>query len=211
MSAKVNIRDGEGAGFVAGVTAQNALKVTNLPTSAIGIPPSVLTSQRILREQFKDSGGGISQVVDGSVTPIEFTIKAEVGVTKWVTGFRQIIESTSLRLDNTEFNQYGSATPGNTPLTNGIVIEATQTGVTTLITAVPIGILGDYLQWCESDFVNLVGIVPGGGDYAQFDFTFDAPIVLTEGSLDEIVIRIQDDLTALTTQFANARGYQEFI
>jgi hypothetical protein len=72
-------------------------------------------------------------------------------------------------------------------------------------------VIGDFLTYAD-DFTNLVNSVGTQEDYLAFDFLFEsrAPVVLTEGTLDSITIRINDDLTAIDKQVAIARGYQEF-
>lgn len=209
MGVKTEIKDGLGSSRTASVTSQNALLVSVLPQSSRGIPPEDLSNLRQLREYFTNAGSEL-QNVDGSVTPVSFNVQATASVTKWVTGFKLVVESSQLDLTSNEFQRYGNA-GGATGLTNGVDIEAFQSGVTTAITAQPVVSMGDYLSWCDSDkFVNIVGVAAGGADYVNFTFSFPQPIVLTEGSSDRLTIRINDNLSTLTTQFAIAEGYQEF-
>jgi hypothetical protein len=210
MSVKSEIVDGLGTGVTANVTPQNALLVSVLPQSSKGIPPNDLSNLRQLREYLVDSGGSNDQRVDGSTTPVEFTVSAAASITKWVTGIKIVVESTQLDLVSNEFRRYGSA-GGATGLTNGIEIEAVQSGTVTSITAEPVRNMGRYLNWAENNYINLVGVGPGGADYVNWEFTFTQPIVLTEGSSDKVVFRVNDDLTSLTTHFTIARGYQEFV
>jgi hypothetical protein len=210
MSAKITIKDGEGSGEVAGVTSFNALKVTTVPLPSGDVPPGVLTSQRFFSEVFSDSTNSTDQRVVGTLaSPVLFTLGADEGVTKYVTSFRMIIESPALNLGNTEFNRYGAAAaaPG---LTNGILLQVEQGGVTVPINAQPILTMGDYVNWSQ-DFTNLLGVASAAADYVNFDFIFPVPIVLPQGTADRLVIQIRDDLTALTSQFTLARGYQEFV
>ena len=192
------------------VTEQNALLVSVLPQSSKGIPPSDIANLRQLREYFVEPGGSESQAVDGSTTPVEFSVSASVNVTKWINGMRLIVESTQLDLASTEFRRYGSA-GGASGLTNGMEIEAVQGGVTTALTTEPVVNMGRWLNWAETQFQNFVGVAPGGADYAQFNFLFSQPVVLTEGTTDRLLFRVNDDLTGLTAQYAIARGYQEFV
>ena len=211
MTARVEIKDGTGSGAVAQVSsATNALLVQQLPESGRGVPAGDLSSLRQLRSYFTDASGSNAQNVDGSTTPVEFSILAEPSITKWVTGFRLILEGTNLEIATNDFRRYGNATTAGTPLTNGVEIEAVQSGVTTAIAAEPVGDIGDYLQWAD-DFVALTNAVSSQSDYLHFDFTFDRPVVLTEGTLDALTIRINDDLTPIDKHIAVARGYQEFV
>jgi hypothetical protein len=212
MSVKSQILDGSGSGYSAQVGANHALLVQLLPETSRGVPPSDLSSLRLLREFFVDSSGSSLQRVNGSVTPVEFSIRASSTTTKWITGFRQIIQSADTQIATQDFRRYSiTAAPG---LTNGIQIEALQGGITVPIASAPIQKLGDYLNYANS-FVSLAAAITAAIDYIQFDFDLPKPIVLTAGSTDRLTIRIRDDLTAALsappdgTQYAIATGYQE--
>ena len=214
MSVKTEIQDGGGSSRTASVTEDRALLVTSLPTSSQGVPSSVLTRLRQLREFFTDSAGATNQRVDGSTTPVEYTVEAAPNLTKWITGFRIIIEANGFEISTADFRDYGAT--GSPGLTNGIDIEAFQGGVTTSISASPIQTSGDYLNYAD-DFTNFVNAITSQADYLQFVFKLDEPVVLTDGSEDKLIIRINDDLvTALQStvgaqQYAIARGYQETV
>lgn len=211
MTARIEIKDGTGSGAVAQVSSStNALLVQQLPESGRGVPANDLSSLRQLRNFFTDSSGSADQNVDGSTTPVDFNILAEPNTTKWVVGFRLILEGSNLEISTNDFRRYGNATTAGTALTNGVEIEANQGGVVTSIAAAPVGTIGAYLQWAD-DFLNLINSVGTQEDYLHFDFTFDRPVVLTEGTLDSLTIRINDDLTSIDKQIAIARGYQEFV
>lgn len=212
MAVKSEIKDGQGTGRTASVTSANALLVQVLPQSSKGIPPDDLASLRQLREFFVDSGGSESQIVDGSTTPVEFRVAAAANVTKWVTGFRLIIQGQNCDIATQDFRRYAQTAGG---LANGVEIEAFQGGATTDIAAAPITILGEYLNY-NGEFVNLTAAISPSVDYIRFDFAFSTPIVLAEGSSDALIIRINDDLTAAlanadSAQYAIAAGYQESV
>lgn len=209
MTVRTEIKDGLGGGRAASVTEQNALLVSVLPQSSKGVPASDLANLRQLRAYFEDGGGSNAQNVDGSTTPVEFSVSTVSGLTKWIVGFRLILEGARLEISTQDFRRYGNAatSPG---LTNGVEVEAVQSGATVPITVEPVVTIGDYLQWAD-DFVNLINSVGTTEDYLHFDFSFDRPVVLVEGSTDRLVIRINDDLTAIDKQIAVARGYQEFL
>lgn len=214
MPVKGEIKDGQGTGRTAAVTPQNALLVSVLPQSSKGIPPDDLASLRQLREFFTDGTGSEDQIVDGSVTSVEFSVTAATGITKWVTGFRLIVQGQTTDLSSQDFRRYAqTSSPG---LTNGVQIETVQSGSTTVITgAGAVRSMGQYLRYAD-DFVNIVSAISANVDYLHFDFTFDNPVVLTEGSTDRVLIRIRDDLTAAlsasdSAQFAIVRGYQESV
>jgi len=215
MPVKTEIKDGRGSARTVSVTDANALLVSVLPQSSKGIPPDDLASLRQLREFFVDGTGSESHVVDGSTSSVEFSVTAQIGITRWITGFRLIIQGQNTDLSSNDFRRYSATAAG---LTNGVEIEAIQGGVTTVITgAGAVTDMGQYLRYAD-DFTNIVSAISANVDYLHFDFTFDQPVVLTEGTSDRLVIRINDDLTAAynvpsadTAQYAVARGYQESV
>ena len=213
MSVKAEIVDGTGTATTAQVLDSRALLVSILPQSSKGIPPDDLANLRQLREFFVESGGSESQVVDGSVSAVEFRVTSSPSVTKWITGFRIIIQGQNTQLASNDFRRYSQTPPG---LANGIDIEAFQGGIVTVFTAAgPIQKLGDFLNYAD-DFTNFVSAISANVDYVKFDFEFDQPVVLAEGGTDTLTIRINDDLTAALSdpdaaQYAIARGYQESV
>jgi hypothetical protein len=214
MSVKTRLHDGLGTGRTVSVTPSNALLVQVLPETSKGVPSADLSALKLLQEFFVDSTGSSDQRVNGSVTPVEFSVTASASRTKWITGFRIIIEADGFELATADFRDYGNtASPG---LTNGVQIEAFQGGITTAIAAEPIRNAGDFLNYAD-DFTNLINAISAQSDYLMFMFEFDTPVVLTEGSTDRLTIRIRDNLitalvsTATPRQYAIARGYQEAL
>lgn len=212
MSVKTEIIDGKGRGRSAEVTPGGTLLVTPQTETARGIDPARLANQLVLSERFTDENGSSEQVVDGSVTPVDFSIRAEQGVTKWVTGFRLIIIGPNLDISTNQLRRYGAAAAG---LTNGIQIESFQAGETANITANPVQTIADYFLY-QDDFLSLVSSISNNEDLLTFDFLFVRPVVLVEGSTDEVIIRIRDDMTAAlntvnASQFAISRGWKELL
>ena len=209
---KSEILDGKGRGRSAEVTPSGTLLVTPQTETARGVEPETIANQLVLSEQFTDSSGSPEQAVDGSVTPVEFAIRAEQGFTKWVRGFRLIIIGPNLDISTNQLRRYGAAGGG---LTNGIQIETFQSGETANITANPVLTIADYFLY-QNDFTSLVGAISNNEDLLTIDFGFPRPVVLVEGSTDEVIIRIRDDLTAAlntanASQTAIARGWKELL
>lgn len=213
MSLRSRIVDGLGSAREVSVTPNNALLVQTLPDTSKGVPPADLSNLRLLQEFFVDSLGSSDQRVNGSVTPVEFSVSAAAALTKWITGFRIIIEADNFELGTSDFREYGTVVAG---LPNGIQIETFQGGITTSISPEPIRTAGDYLNYAVR-FVNFTNAISAQSDYLQIVFDFDKPVVLTEGSTDRLIIRIRDNLiaalvsTATPRQYALARGYQESV
>lgn len=208
MTIKLHIGDGEGTGLVAGVTESHALKVQVLPQSSRGVAPEDLSNLRQLREYLTDGTGSSAMNVNGGVTPVEFSVDAEVGITRWITGMRILMEGADLEINTNDFRRFGQAATG--ALAVGVEIEADQAGAVTAIASEPIVYLGDFLNYAD-EYTNLVNSVSSQSDFISFIVRFDAPIVLTEGSSDRLLVRINDDLTAIDSFQCIARGYQEFL
>jgi hypothetical protein len=212
MSVKTEILDGKGRGRSAEVTPGGTLLVTPQTETARGIDPETIANQLVLSERFVDESGSFEQAVDGSVTPVEFAIRAEQGFTKWVKGFRLVIIGPNLDISTNQLRRYGAAAAG---LTNGIQIESFQSGETASVTAAPVLTIADYFLY-QDDFLSLVSAISNNEDLLTFDFGFVRPVVLVEGSTDEVIIRIRDDLTAAlntanASQFAISRGWKELL
>lgn len=212
MSVKTEIIDGKGRGRSAEVTPAGTLLVVPQTETARGIDAETIANQLVLSERFTDSAGAFEQVVDGSVTPVEFAIRAEQGFTKWIRGFRLVIIGPNLDINSNQLRRYGALAGG---LTNGIEIESFQSGETANIAATPIQTIADYFLY-QDDFTSLTGAISATEDLLTIDFLFARPVVLVEGTNDEVIIRIRDDLTAAlnttdATQSAIARGWKETL
>jgi len=145
MPVKTEIKDGQGTGRTANVTEANALLVSVLPQTSKGIPPDDLASLRQLREFFVDAAGSEDQIVDGSTTPVEFKVLAATSVTKWITGFRLIIQGQNTDISTQDFRRYAQTNPG---LAVGVEIETFQSGITTAITGA--GAVQDMVSICAT-------------------------------------------------------------
>ena len=208
MTLCTKIEDGLGTGKTAQVTPRNSVLVQVAPVSAAGLSTDDLTSLRLKREYFTDSAGSEAMNVDGSTTPVEFSIESEVRFTKWVTAFRLQLEGTNLDMSTQDFRRFGAATSPNNSLTNGIDIFSVQSGETIDIAVEPIAFAGDFFDYAD-EYLNLANSIATNEDFLQFRFTLDKPIILPAESADKLVIRINDDLTAIDKIVAIARGYKE--
>jgi hypothetical protein len=123
-----------------------------------------------------------------------------------------VVIGPNLDINSNQLRRYGAAGTG---LTNGIEIESFQEGETANIAAAPIQTIADYFIY-QDDFTSLTGAITNNDDLLTIDFLFARPVVLVEGTTDEVTIRIRDDLTAAlntadSSQFAIARGWKEIL
>lgn len=211
MPINAEIKDGLGSSRAASVIPSSALLVAPVPTTARGIASATVANLRQVVETFTDSAGSQSQAVDGSTVPVEFALRAKTGFTRWLTGYRVIIFGERMNLGSSgEIRRYASQVGG---LATGIDVEIEQQGQTLSVTTAPVQTIGDWLLYSD-DFTNLVNAVSSSEDFLRLDFKFPSPVVLTEGTQDRLLIRINDDMTAaLATanadQFTIGIGYEE--
>jgi len=208
MSVRGIIEDGQGSGREATVTNRRALLVQLTPDTSIGLAPEVLTSIRLSREYFSDSAGSVDINVDGSVSPVQFDVSAEVGQTKWVTGFKIQFEAQNMNIGaSQEIRRFGNAS-GTTGLAVGLEIFTVQSGERVDIVIDPAKSTGDLISYGDT-YLNFVDAVSANVDMLQINFSFDKPVVLPDGSNDRVVFQVNDDLTPLDLFRVVARGYKE--
>lgn len=210
MSLKTTIENGLGIEYLAEVTSSHALRVTQTERKASEIPPEELTARKQFRDFLRIDGiadASTSMLVDGSTTPMNFSMTSEEGKVKWVTRTRLILNGDNLELNTNDFRRYGDAAiaPG---LTNGCEFFVGQSGEEISLFASPVVTIGDYMNY-QDDFENLVNAISAQSDFLLFDFIFPEPIALAAGVFDSIVFRINDDLTAIDAQYMLVSGYQE--
>ena len=203
----MELKDGEGTARVAGVTETHALKVAVVEQSALAISVSELTRYKQFRG-FLTNGGSEDMTVDGSSTPQVFEQAAEEERVIWVTAVRLLFNGSNMEMDTNDFRRFGDATASNTPLTNGVELFITQSGVETALYASAVTRMGDFYDYAD-DSLNIKNSIDTSSDFLYFDFKFDVPVVLPAGSADRIGVRVQDDLTPLDRFVGITRGYQE--
>lgn len=212
MSWDVRILSGKDD-IAADVTKDNALKVS-LTGGMFGNPteqtPEELTSIRYFSSYLTDSGSSKDMNIDGSVTPVEFTEDAQQDRIKWITRIRIVIWGDEWEINSNDFRRFGSATAINTPLTNGVTFEVVQGGITTSIFTDPVTTAGDFFDYIE-DYDNFVNAIDAQSDFLRMDLEFVEPIVLPPTVTDQLVMTIQDDLTALDRFRVALSGFQEYI
>ena len=208
---KTHISDGSGTGRQAAVTENNALRVQVVPETSKGVPPDDLANLRLLRRFLLSNGGGSPNMnINGAVTPTEFLIGSELGVTKWVTSMRILLEGASLEMNTADFRRFGASTTVGVGLANGLVVQALQSGVAVDICAEPIRFVGDFFSYSDR-YVNFINAVGAQSDFLAIDFDFDKPVVLAEGGSDKLSVFVSDNLSALEKFQVIVRGYEEFV
>jgi len=208
VTAKSTICDGTGTRREARVTRDHAVLITQVDADGFETPDAVLTRYKLYRSFLTTSSGSKNLNVDGSVTPVEFSISATTGKILNITQLRVLLNGTYFEMNTNDFRRFGAATVGGGSLTNGITLKAIQGGEVTNLFAEPIKQSGDFFNYAD-DFVNLVNAVSAQSDFLSFDFEFEQAVVLPEAVDDKLIMTISDNLTAIDLFQVIARGYQE--
>ena len=202
------IIDGTGSRRKAKVTLDHALLVTNLDRDGFDTEDAVLTRYKLFRSYLLGPAGSKDMNVNGSSTPVEYSVTSDVGKVLYVTSLRVLLNGTYFELDTQDFRRFGTATTGGSPLTNGLTLNAEQGGIVTPLFAEPIQRTGHFMNYAD-DFVNLKNSVGAQEDFLSFDFHFESPVVLPESVNDRVVMKVQDDLSTILLFQVAVRGYQE--
>lgn len=215
MALPTNIVDGEGTSVRAGVTTKHALKVQVEPFSTkdaleTGALADLL-NRGLYRAFFKDTSGSSNLVVNGSAaSPIKFSVAAEEGIVKFLTGIRLFFRDLEASVD-ANGGKFGKGFVGG--LTNGIRMYTVQGGVETHLLVEPVKTMAEFLYYAE-DFVSLKDAI-ASDDIVTFDFAVDAPVILAPGYVDAMNVEIQDNLSGASPPLvvfrALARGYRELL
>lgn len=206
MSTPTTIVDGRGTETRVGVTSNGALKVAIQPTPARDIASAEVSMRRYSSSFFEDANGA-DMNVDGSVASVDFSVRSVPDRVVYITQVRMIFHGGSMVISGNDSRRFSTAY-GTGGMPNGIEFIAKQGNVLTNIFALPIKVLGDFYAYQDS-FINDGDAVAVGVDFFMAVFNFDNPIVLHPALLDRLIIRVNDDLTALDLWNSLARGWYE--
>lgn len=195
-------------GSVAKVATNGGLCVVVAPR-----PPSQWTAQEVEQKKslvglLATAAGSSDLGVDGSVTEVDFVAGAPAAKIHWVTEVRLTLHSSLMKLDSNEIRRFGpaAAAPG---LTNGLRLIARQNGAEVdLWTSAGVKNLGDFYRYSET-VQGVTDGVSAGVDFVVVRLILPVPIGLYPGSKDQVILRIQDDLTTLTLFEAVCLGWSE--
>lgn len=209
MALPSHIQDGEGTKRKAGVTRENALKVSVLELGARDQSQEQLTRKQFFTSYLTTLAGSEDMNVDGSATPVEFVLQAQFGAVFFVDFLRVIFHDEQMNMGGGEARRFASvaSAPG---LTNGleflVVQSNTERGIFPEVTKQ----MADFWQYAD-EWTNAVGALGSGEDFLSWDIRFSVPIVLPQGSQDRVLVRVSDDLTLLNLFHVVARGWSEAV
>jgi hypothetical protein len=146
-------------------------------------------------EKFTKSGGGVNMAVNGSSTPVVFTIAPASGKLWRIVSLTAVLEDAGSVLSTT----FGAITA----LTNGVLIESVLSSTTRAVSNLK----------NNADFVGLLhehavgGTVDGWFGTADIyigTLSFKVPFRLSGTAGDKLQVTVRDDLTGLTLLAMNA-------
>ncbi len=176
----------------------------------LGISGSVRVSAedvQELLEEFAIDGGTSAMNVDGSVTPIEFTIDANAagGKVKVLESFKFYGSDGNIKVGGSNFLGL------NSPLTNGILVEITKDGNTTTFKD-NIKTTSDFLARLSSSPEKTQIIPSSGVDFVQAVFDLvsrNVQLKLEPGTTDQVKVTIRDNLASVSELYFVVDGFLE--
>jgi hypothetical protein len=169
--------------------------------------PALVVAKRPFYKYFLN-GSSKDMNVDGSTTPVLFSVDCASGYIRCIRRIRFVLHSDKLNLDTLDFRGFGDS--GTGALTNGVELYIDYNGSTDDVFLSPIKTLGGFLEFTKT-FNNFKGSISSTTDYLAFDLTLDTPLFLHGSLSHKIVIKISDDLTDLTVFRAYVSGYYEVL
>lgn len=168
--------------------------VTKLLVKATTVPD---TTSRLVFAKFTDGGGSSDMAVNGSSTPVVFSISADPTLDAIVREIKFTSFDSGIRVDR--FLGLNSA------LTNGIQVTITTGGISQDF--IPILTTQDFDgHFAYGDGARFQLISSSGNDSLIAQFSPREPIVLEAGTADNITITIQDNLNQVAFLEAVAFG-----
>jgi hypothetical protein len=187
----------------------------SIPVSVVPTPPGDVASDAARQRKLyagkltNNESDSSDLTVDGSSTPVEFSVDAESDRILTILQLRFLHHSKTMKMDSgLEPRTFGVAGL----LATGLELEADQDGLTTSIWSDPVTNTADYWTYCDAgSLVNLVDGIAATVDYMLQIQTLLEPVVLMPGTKDRVVLRVNDDLSSLTLFEVFVFGIQELL
>jgi len=181
----------EAGTYEADITIDNRLRVANSDSENI--------LERILFNQYLLNGANNNMNVDGSVTPVEFSVDSDVTYDIFLTKIIIHIKDNGITL-----GKFG----GLTALTNGFELIAKHDGtnieIATFYANVGFVYSGDTWEFLDGPFQS-----PDVDDLFVVHYDLATPLRIKKNSTDELRAVVNDDLTGITEIQVLVRGWKE--
>lgn len=206
MSVDATFLDGGGHGNRARVTGAPSLQVSHVHKPAVEISEKEAADVRLFSEYLVNAAGSRDLNVNGSVTPVEFKLRARPDSLVFAEQLRLEFHSSNMDISSNESRVFGPA--GVLP--NGIQLFAEQQGTLVSLFFDPVTRISDFWLY-QNSLVNDVNAIASGVDLLMVVITLRSPVALFPGSLDNLTVRIRDDLTGIQLFQVLALGGQRSV
>lgn len=192
-------------GFVSSlVTTYKALDIQGILLGSRPYKPVFTViggSQKVFAKHLRNSSNSYDMNVNGSVTPVDFYISPPTNETWFIGEWKlQILDQKGFDVGN--FGALGSQ------LTNGLDCILEVNGVQTSILDYTIKTNADITEMTFDSKLETFGNT-SDSLHARWSFSDSGQNIRLSGSTnDKLIVRVQDDLTALTSFKINVQGYK---
>jgi len=212
MGIDVSIRGGP-HGHSLDVLPNNALRVSLTPTPASDVRKADVQNRRAFTALLADSSGSTDLTVDGSSTAVEFTVGSSPTEIRWINEVRLIFHDSQMNITNAESRRFGSAaaSPG---LPNGLLLQSCQDGDCADLFLSGVQSIGDFQRYAalpSRGIVSDVGAITSSIDFLMIAVCLPVPLGLYPGTIDDLTVTVQDDLSNLTLFEVQASGWREIL
>lgn len=181
--------------------AANRLQVQSSikPGSSINVGAPLPSDPSLIFTSFLSNGGSHDLLVNGSVTPVVFSVSADAYQDIVLNELRFVFST-----DDMTFN--GASFGPNIALTNGILVELTvNSGQSAELINVQIN--EDFLRFVGSQGINVLLNNTGPKDIYSGNFALGGSMILAAGSGDIVKVTIRDNLTSVKFHYLTATLY----
>lgn len=196
------------SGARANVTSGKSLVVSERLIPTDDLTPKIVQQRRLLLTRLKDENGSEDLNINGSVTPVNFSLLPAEDKVRWVNRVSLVFNSTDMDIATTQSRRFGPvAAPG---LTNGLKFFALQKNVIVDLFIDNVVKIGDFYEYADpNSIINDKDSIANGVDFLMIVITFNVPITLFPGTTDFLRMTIQDDLSGIALFRVNAYCYEE--
>lgn len=214
MPIKSQIVDGRfGDSRKLAISSDGALFVTQVPRNLGDLTNEQKTRVRFNNSLFTNSSGSSSLNVNGSVTPVEFLIRPPKGMVISLEEVRFRFEGGDLDMGTNDIRKFGTAA-GTGGLTNGLEFFIVQNGTQTNIFIDPIQHMSGFINYTVPEGpLNFPDGIAVNQDILTWVINFKPNITIpvVAGGTDRVVVRVNDNLTAINLFQVTGSGALESI
>jgi hypothetical protein len=155
------------------------------PGASVSVGSTIPDDIGRLFRQKVTNGGSDNLRVNGSVTPVEFTVNADPAKDLAIDEIRFVLTANNIKTNGGNFGPISL-------LANGLLLEVTSLGVTTTVANVKL--TEDFFRLYSPGGVNLDRT--GASDILSAGLFFGGAVILEGGTADQIKVTVRDNLSS---------------